>query len=397
MAKNKDHHLIKRKGVYYFKKIVKGKLIRKALSQSITEARGMRDQILREFQLHGDIKRNEPDQPSRLFGEVAQDWVKIIATEIKSSTLQDYRYTMNRYVLPYFGNTPIGEINHLDIRKFMSGLTCTNKRKNNILVPMRSVIKMAFLSDIIDRNPMDKIKNLKIEKPDIYPLSMDEVRLFLENVSPRFRNFFIVAFFTGMRFGEMAGLKWKNVDFRLGIIKVRETRVRGEEGRLKTKRSFRDIKMLPPVVEAFRDQMKQTMGKSDVGYVFLNQYRQPLLPFAMNFHVWKPALKKTGLEPRSLYQTRHTFATLMLDAGELPGWVQQMMGHESLQMIHEKYYSHIRNYERDEGSAFMERVYNSSPKNDEEKDFLFIPKSLKKDPNRTQIKNGDLATISKSP
>jgi hypothetical protein len=87
----------------------------------------------------------------------------------------------------------------------------------------------------------------------------------------------------------------------------------------------------------------------------------------------------------------------MLDAGELPGWVQQMMGHESLQMIHEKYYSHIRNYERDEGSAFMERVYNSSPKNDEEKDFLFIPKSLKKDPNRTQIKNGDLATTSKSP
>jgi integrase len=155
--------------------------------------------------------------------------------------------------------------------------------------------------------------------------------------------------------------------------------------------------MLPPVVEAFRDQMKQTMGKSDVGYVFLNQYRQPLLPFAMNFHVWKPALEKTGLEPRSLYQTRHTFATLMLDAGELPGWVQQMMGHESLQMIHEKYYSHIRNYERDEGSAFMERVYNSSPKNDEEKDFLFIPKSLKKVPNRTQIKNGDLATTSKSP
>jgi integrase len=110
---------------------------------------------------------------------VAQDWVKIMATEIKSSTLQDYRYTMNRYVLPYFGNTPVAKITHFDIRKFMSGLTSTNKRKNNILVSMRSVIKMAFLSDIIDRNPMDKIKNLKIEKPDIYPLSMDEVGLFL--------------------------------------------------------------------------------------------------------------------------------------------------------------------------------------------------------------------------
>ncbi len=45
----------------------------------------------------------------------------------------------------------------------------------------------------------------------------------------------------------------------------------------------------------------------------------------------------------------------MLDGGELPGWVQKMMGHESLQMIHDKYYSHIKNYQRDEGSAFMEK------------------------------------------
>ena len=89
---------------------------------------------------------------------------------------------------------------------------------------------------------------------------------------------------------------------------------------------------------------------------------------SMNFHVWKPALKVAGLEPRSLYQTRHTFATLMLDGGELPGWVQKMMGHESLQMIHDKYYSHIKNYQRDEGSAFMEKVYHSSTERDGKED-----------------------------
>jgi len=95
--------------------------------------------------------------------------------------------------------------------------------------------------------------------------------------------------------------------------------------------------MLPPVVEAVRDQRKATIGKSD--YVFLNQYGLPLLPDTVNEVIWKTALKKAGLEPRSLYQTRHTFATLMLDAGELPGWVQRMMGHETLQMIHDRYYS----------------------------------------------------------
>jgi len=47
----------------------------------------------------------------------------------------------------------------------------------------------------------------------------------------------------------------------------------------------------------------------------------------------------------------------MLDTGELPGWVQSMMGHESLKMILERYYSYIKNYERDDGQAFMEKVY----------------------------------------
>ena len=72
------------------------------------------------------------------------------------------------------------------------------------------------------------------------------------------------------------------------------------------------------------------------------------------------------MKPRSLYQTRHTFATLMLDAGELPGWVQKRMGPKSLKMILERYYSYIKNYQRDDGSAFMDNVYNPSVKGDDE-------------------------------
>jgi len=51
---------------------------------------------------------------------------------------------------------------------------------------------------------------------------------------------------------------------------------------------------------------------------------------------------------------------------KLPGWVQKMMGHETLQMIHDRYYSYIKNYQRDDGSAFMEKVYQSFEKSGEE-------------------------------
>jgi len=358
MVKDKNHHIILRGNTWYFETRVNGKRTRKALSQSVTESRRIRDEYLREIKIHGDLQiAKKSDGHGLLFGEMAKEWINIISKEIKISTLTDYRYSMNRYILPQFGNTPIREINYLDIKKFVSTLTCSKKGINNVLVPMRSVLKMAYLSEIVDKNPMDRVKNVKTDKPDIHPLSMDEVRLFLANVSPRFRDFFTIAFFTGMRFGEMAGLKWHHVDFRLGVIKVRVTRVMGVEGRPKTKKSTRDIKILPPVLTALMSQRKETFGKSD--YVFLNQYDKNIDPMSMNFHVWKPGLKKAGLAPRSLYQTRHTFATLMLDGGEHPGWVQKMMGHETMQMIYEKYYSYIRNYERDEGSAFMEKVFNS--------------------------------------
>jgi integrase len=390
MARNKNHNLFKRGDVWYFRMRKKGKWIKKALSTSVTEARRMRDDYLKEIMLYGNIQEPQPENdPGLLFGEVAKEWVEIKAKEIKSSTLRDYRGSMNYHILPRLGNTPIKDIGYLEIKRLIANLSCSGKRLKNVMVPMREVFKFAQLAGFIEKNPMSLVESPKVEKPDIHPLSMEEVNLFLENVSSRYRNFFTVAFFTGMRFGEMAVLKWKNVDFRLEIIRVRETRVRGEEGRPKTKRSVRDITMLPPVIEAMRDQRKFTMGKSE--YVFLNQYHRPVLPDSMNQHVWKPALEKAGLEKRRLYETRHTFATLMLDAGELPGWAQQMMGHETLQMIHDRYYSHIKNYQRDDGSAFMENVYNAS------KNRRIEGCDEKSGPNEPQTKNGELVHKANSP
>ncbi|MBM9604213.1 tyrosine-type recombinase/integrase [Desulfopila inferna] len=359
--KSKNHHLELRGDTWYFVAMVNGKRIRRALSTSVTEARRTRDQYLKEIDLYGKIQSSkavyDPDGDNEeiLFGEAAQKWANSIVRKVKPSTLRDYKSAMNTYILPRFGNTPISEITFLEIEEFMAQLTCSAKRINNVLVPMRAVMHFAQRAEMIDKNPMNLIANLKTDKPDISPLSMDEVNLFLNAVHQYYTDFFTVAFFTGMRFGEMAALKWENVSFKLGVIKVKETRVRGEEGRPKTNGSVRDIKMMPPVIEALTNL--KARKKNNSPYVFVNKSNNPLLPNSINYHVWKPGLRKAGLKPRSLYQTRHTFATLMLDSGELPGWVQKMMGHESLKMILEKYYSYIKNYQRNDGEAFMENVF----------------------------------------
>lgn len=101
--------------------------------------------------------------------------------------------------------------------------------------------------------------------------------------------------------------------------------VESEEGPPKTEGSRRDINMLPPVVEALRDQRQATLGKSD--YVFLNRHGRPVKPGPLGKHVWTKILQKTGVKYKVLMKTRHTFATLMPDGFETPGWVAKMMGH----------------------------------------------------------------------
>ena len=127
MAKKnkKDHHLKKRRDVWYFEAMVRGKRIKKALSGSITDARRLRDKYLKEISLLGDIQKNEPIKESKLFGEVAQQWAKIMSQKVKSSTMKDYRGAMNYYIRPKFGNVPINDIDFLDIEEFRSTMKCS--------------------------------------------------------------------------------------------------------------------------------------------------------------------------------------------------------------------------------------------------------------------------------
>ena len=90
----------------------------------------------------------------------------------------------------------------------------------------------------------------------------------------------------------------------------------------------------------------------------MDLYGRPMNPDHARNVIWKPALQKAGISYRPLMQTRHTFATLMLSEGENIGWVQNMLGHGSLQMIFTKYYAWMPKETRNDGSAMM-RAYKS--------------------------------------
>jgi integrase len=197
---------------------------------------------------------------------------------------------------------------------------------------------------------------LRVDKTEISPLSMEEVKQFLEEVDSHFKEYFTVAFFTGLRPSEQIALKHDNLDFARGKINVVDARVMGEESTPKTVESRRTIDMTPPVKEALQKQAESTFFKGS--YVFVSKEGSLVDVGNLRKRVWYPALREAGLKKRTMYQTRHTFATLMLSAGENPSWVARMMGHTSCEMLFKKYTGYIPNLTHQDGMAFIGKFFS---------------------------------------
>jgi integrase len=174
MAKNRNHHMFQKNGWWYFQ--MKGEKF-SLHTTSLTEARRLRDKSYQDMLAHGRILGEEVKEVPE-FGELAVRWFKLNKSQLKKSTFRDYGNSMNNFLLHRFGHVPIDQIRYLDIETFKSDLERKNKRIINILVPMRNVFKLALKAEYIDKNPMDLLDPIKPEKPEINPLSFEEVRNF---------------------------------------------------------------------------------------------------------------------------------------------------------------------------------------------------------------------------
>ena len=202
----------------------------------------------------------------------------------------------------------------------------------------------ALLSGTAEKNPMFGWKYARKEAPksvdDVDPFTADEQAVILSACDePQHRNLIQFAFWSGMRTSELAALEWGDIDWRRGIVRVSraKTQASDEPEGTKTRRGTRDVKLLDPARAALEAQKQYSYlaGKE----VFLNprtmyawEGDQPIRNSA-----WIPALKKAEVRYRRQYQTRHTFASMMLTAGESPVWLAQQMGHSDLTMISRTY------------------------------------------------------------
>lgn len=268
------------------------------------------------------------------------------------------RSLFDAHILPGLGDDPVGEVTRERVLRFRAVLANKKSKSGKTPAPQTINAVMGALSRLFaeaaDRygfeSPTVRIKALKKPKAEIFPLSLQEVQQILAAIRPDYRTYVLVRFFTGMRSGEVDGLKWENVDFNRRVIMVRETYTHGRFDYTKNDGSQRDIAMSQPVYDALLAHRPTTPARGEL--VFCTKAGTPVDAKNFTTRVWYPLLRHLDLRLRRPYQTRHTCATLWLAAGENPEWIARQLGHTTTEMLFKTYSRYVPNLTRQDGSAF---------------------------------------------
>lgn len=302
-----------------------------------------------------------------LFGEYVKRWWTAMKPGMSDSKIRDYTNILNTHALPYFGDMPFSALTSVEMKKFIAhlqgkrnrlGKPLSAKRIRNIMIPVRVIIR-----DAVDEygwanfhDPFANLKLPRVPKFRVRPFTTDEWKVLLSHLPPWYRPYFDFAVMTGLRPSEQVALKWPAVDG--DFLHIELSRVAGrEKTELKTEESQRIIELRPSTKRVL-DLQREVAGAFGSEYVFVNTEGNPMNQFTLYTH-WEKAMKKSGLDHRRMYETRHTFASWALAAGELPEWVARTLGHVDTSMVYRTYGRYIPNLTRQDGSA-LENLYAGS-------------------------------------
>ena len=165
---------------------------------------------------------------------------------------------------------------------------------------------------------------------------------------------FTLAAFTGMRQGELLGLKWEDIDWEAKQVHVQRTFTKGRFFATKTKTSNRRIDLAPTVVTDLK-KWKLASGKNDRGLVFCNEAGQPMNDSNMMNRHFFLALKEAELPRVRFHDPRHTYASIMIEQGENLKYIQSQLGHSS-PTVTLNVYAHLMKPANQEAACRLERA-----------------------------------------
>lgn len=258
-------------------------------------------------------------------------WLRDGTTDLRARTVRGYR-DHARGISAALGDVPLVSLSTPRIQRWVNeGAT------RHDFTALRAALGVALTWGLITRNPAVGVRLPKREKYEPVILSPDETRKLLAQVKgDRLEALFVLAAFTGMRSGEMLGLRWRDVDLEAGRLDVRTSlwwkpTPKGSVPVLtepKTKRSQRTITLHPKVIEALTEHRRLHLLESKDGLVFTQVTGHALWPGQL-WQALRKHEKAAGVPLTNVHALRHGCASMLLESGWDVMAVSDLLGHSS--------------------------------------------------------------------
>jgi len=280
------------------------------------------------------------------FEEYANTWMTFnVPATCKPSTEKDYRSILDNHVLPAFDKKPVTDIKRMMIKKFLmqkikAGFATSTV--SHMKCCIAGTLNVAVDDGVLTTNPahrLGKISKKKNIADAIRPYSKDELASLLESFQIHFPDHYPLALTlarTGMRLGEALALQWDDIDFEERCIIIQRTFSRGKIGLPKNgKRRRIDMsKQLTQVLKDANHQRKiETINKGwgkVPKWVFVSNAGTPLDVNHWRKRIFYKAIEKAELRKIRVHDIRHTYASLLIQAGESLAYVRDQLGHHSI-------------------------------------------------------------------
>ncbi len=327
-------------------------------------------------------------EDDRVFGAYAVEWYQVRKEPfIEASTQNCYRTILNKHLIPAFGERNLRSIKPIELQKYVNGFSGQSKTQITMIVSaLRNIFESALQDSIIDKNPAAGLR-----KPD--HSTVDEKRALTDEertrVIAQFRThkhglYLAVMYYTGMRPGEVRGLKWGDVDFASGLIHVQrdiDFAAGGKEGKLKTAAAERYI----PISADLRELLVQARNLPDA-YLFPGVGGKPLAP-STAARMWLELMQACGMvEPipvdrngqrvekqyyspgdiRGQYRPlitphamRHNFITMCWEQGMDIMLTMKLVGHSDYQTTR-NIYTHLSQKHMEKARDVMELMFGKN-------------------------------------
>src|SRR5215203_1445814 len=298
-----------------------------------------------------------------------------VSGTVSRATYDGYKRDVHHHIIPALGRRKLKELTPGDIRRLyrkMAEKELKDRSIEYVHTTLRKSLKAAVVDRLINHNPTDGVKPIKTPTgatKESKALDPYQVSASLDAASgSRFEALYRVAIHTGLRRGELLGLKWTDADLEAGALTVRRSLdVDGTFKTPKNRAAKRTLKLTHQALDALKaHKVRQITERLQAGshwrdhdLVFPNTLGKPMNAGNLYRREFQPLLEKAGLanEGFTIHSLRHTFATTLADKGVHPSTAQKMLGHADIRMTL-AIYTHATDGMQDTATAALEEAFS---------------------------------------